>query len=604
MASELEKIIVTMEANNAALLKKIEQNNKSLNAFKGKTEKALGSVDKAFVKTGNVAAASGKRIGRSFKGAAGQLGFQIQDIAVQMQAGQNAMLILSQQGSQIASIFGPGGAVIGAFIAISSALAGALIPQLLKSKDATAELDKVFKKLSETLDKNEEGIYEYTKAFKLLAKENKEVARVRILANQEDAIDAAKVAVKALRGELEQISGFNNKFGIPIQDLGELIRLLNSPVKTKDDLFQIQGILNRLALSGAKLPPEFIRLADSVNVSILKIQDLDKQLGKLKNTSSDLSFASIADISKSTGKVVKQIKKDFSESSRDLNDFIKEMEKLAKLDEAFNQRVAGALGQAFPQDARIGKLREQILDLNIALEQAFSAGDTEKVKQYGAAIAELEAQITKISNQPIKDALAQAFPDQARIADLQSKIETLKGAIDAAIDSGDVEAAERYREAISKIDEQIDNLDPMKRKIKELGASLDDSLTDGISNAIAGVEDWEKQFIASIAKILIQAAALKFIGPSGTSGAGEGILKSLFSFDGGGFTGRGPRSGGIDGKGGFPAILHPNETVIDHSRGESGGTIVNVNVNANDPNQFVKAQRRIAYEANMALGRL
>jgi hypothetical protein len=38
------------------------------------------------------------------------------------------------------------------------------------------------------------------------------------------------------------------------------------------------------------------------------------------------------------------------------------------------------------------------------------------------------------------------------------------------------------------------------------------------------------------------------------------------SFEGGGFTGNGSRSGGVDGKGGFPAILHPNETVIDHTK--------------------------------------
>ena len=41
---------------------------------------------------------------------------------------------------------------------------------------------------------------------------------------------------------------------------------------------------------------------------------------------------------------------------------------------------------------------------------------------------------------------------------------------------------------------------------------------------------------------------------------------SVFSFDGGGFTGQGSRSGGVDGKGGFPAILHPNETVVDHTK--------------------------------------
>ena len=46
------------------------------------------------------------------------------------------------------------------------------------------------------------------------------------------------------------------------------------------------------------------------------------------------------------------------------------------------------------------------------------------------------------------------------------------------------------------------------------------------------------------------------------------------SFDGGGYTGNGPRTGGLDGRGGFMAMLHPNETVVDHSRGNSGGEVV------------------------------
>ena len=36
------------------------------------------------------------------------------------------------------------------------------------------------------------------------------------------------------------------------------------------------------------------------------------------------------------------------------------------------------------------------------------------------------------------------------------------------------------------------------------------------------------------------------------------------AYAGGGYTGDAPRSGGVDGKGGFPAILHPQETVVDH----------------------------------------
>lgn len=48
------------------------------------------------------------------------------------------------------------------------------------------------------------------------------------------------------------------------------------------------------------------------------------------------------------------------------------------------------------------------------------------------------------------------------------------------------------------------------------------------------------------------------------------------SFEGGGYTGSGPRSGGVDGKGGFPAILHPNETVIDHTKGGGAAPVVNI----------------------------
>ena len=38
------------------------------------------------------------------------------------------------------------------------------------------------------------------------------------------------------------------------------------------------------------------------------------------------------------------------------------------------------------------------------------------------------------------------------------------------------------------------------------------------------------------------------------------------SYDGGGKTGSGPRAGGLDGKGGFLALLHPNEGVDDYTK--------------------------------------
>jgi LysM repeat protein len=53
---------------------------------------------------------------------------------------------------------------------------------------------------------------------------------------------------------------------------------------------------------------------------------------------------------------------------------------------------------------------------------------------------------------------------------------------------------------------------------------------------------------------------------------------SVPSFEGGGYTGNAPRSGGLDGQGGFMAMLHPRETVIDHTRASTGGGVPNITI--------------------------
>ena len=71
------------------------------------------------------------------------------------------------------------------------------------------------------------------------------------------------------------------------------------------------------------------------------------------------------------------------------------------------------------------------------------------------------------------------------------------------------------------------------------------------------------------------------------SGDFGNAVDALSDFDGGGFTGTGVRAGGLDGKGGFMAMVHPNETVVDHTKGQSvGGATVNFNIQAVDATGF------------------
>jgi tape measure domain-containing protein len=145
-------------------------------------------------------------------------------------------------------------------------------------------------------------------------------------------------------------------------------------------------------------------------------------------------------------------------------------------------------------------------------------------------------------------------------------------------------------------------------KYPAIGAAADAAstlATSGISEMIAGTKSAKEvfvDFLGSIADALMDTAkqmiaqyiaigiAKMFAGMGGSvstdaggwvtsfatpqAGVGTGFNFDVgamtggtpWSFAGGGYTGNAPRAGGIDGQGGFPAILHPRETVIDHTK--------------------------------------
>ena len=125
------------------------------------------------------------------------------------------------------------------------------------------------------------------------------------------------------------------------------------------------------------------------------------------------------------------------------------------------------------------------------------------------------------------------------------------------------------------------------------------SFTQGFTDAITGAEKFSDAIRAmakSVVDDLIRMAVQYYItqrifgaivnaftpaAPKGMDGnpAGPKFGPQVPDFNGGGFTGYGARAGGVDGKGGFPAILHPNESVIDHTKGQAGGVTIVQNIN-------------------------
>jgi len=104
-----------------------------------KTTDQLTSSTKRFAAS---QAMAGKRINRMGANLQ-QVGYQVGDFAVQVQGGTNVMVALGQQGAQLLGIFGAGGALAGAALAIGTAL----IAPLMKGEKAAKNLTDRIKDL-------------------------------------------------------------------------------------------------------------------------------------------------------------------------------------------------------------------------------------------------------------------------------------------------------------------------------------------------------------------------------------------------------------------------------------------------------------------------
>lgn len=147
----------------------------------------------------------------------GQLSVQLQDVAVQAQMGTDGLRIFAQQGPQIASIFGPTGAVVGALIAVGAIIAGPFVNSLLAANE---QLEKTRKGLEAVKDK----IYELTEAEK--------AARGAILARQ---MRETKEAIKAAEESLQDAISTNQTFQKGGKDVASIYYQLKNGVITYDE---------------------------------------------------------------------------------------------------------------------------------------------------------------------------------------------------------------------------------------------------------------------------------------------------------------------------------------------------------------------------------
>lgn len=227
----------------------------------------------------------------SWKTSMQQAGYQVQDFIVQVHGGQSALVAFAQQGSQLAGAFGPGGAVVGAVIALSSVIAGVLITSLNGGKNAMDALKDAAEAMDKVITISQNGVAALSDKYANLARTNAEAAT--ILRNQAMIEYNAAIAKipKSINDASSSIVGFTDKlktsFVGGIASIDEFNKNLSTVGATADNysaaMEQARDSGARFTVNANAIQNTVTTLADKFGVSEQRAFELSKQLSDVAN---------------------------------------------------------------------------------------------------------------------------------------------------------------------------------------------------------------------------------------------------------------------------------------------------------------------------------
>ncbi len=560
-----------------------------------------------------------------------QFGYQIQDIAVQLQSGQSPFIVLAQQGSQVASIFGAGGAVFGAIVAVGSIIGAALLPQLLGATTALEEMNEASDEAAKLFKELDSGTVVLSDSFLKMAKASGIAATIELKRQRREllaTLQETQAEIMQQAGSLntmisrasaqnnpltaaylaglnqapEQIAEkFKNLYGVTEENMTRLQELIQKALGgTTSDIEAFLVALSEVQ-NQQGVTEEFSKLAESMSESMAELL-----LASLEGSQKIANFeAAIADLDGFIAKSTEETDK----SKESIDKMIESLQKQADTYgmgstaiALYEARLAGATAEQQQQIAVLAgeiELRERAADALKAEEKARE--DALKASQAARDVIKKEAMaladpIDQLNQQYLdrQEALRQALTTEG-------VMQTEHNALMVDLEKARIRAiADAEREAQDK------QMQLMQTRYQAAGQ---------LAGALAGVfqegTEAQRAFLAVQKGLAVGEAIMNMhvaisnankvdfpgnfaaIAQAASTGLNAIAGIKAVSFEGGGFTGYGARAGGIDGRGGMPAIVHPNETIIDHTKG-GGGVNVNITIQANDARGFdeLLAKRR------------
>lgn len=508
---------------------------------------------------------------RFIRGGFGQVGHQVQDIAVQLQGGTDAMIVFGQQGSQIASLFGPGGAALGAILAV-----GAAAFTVFKNFElTTSQVEEMRREFEEFTPKTEEAQKALGLALEILAQQKRNNLRDQIAETtktMENAVRKARLSKHAFIAVGDALGSAD------AEELAETIATTGAEAfLAKAKVLALKEELEALGGIAFDFPGQEL------------FDQMDEMFAEAVGGTGKLQAPEI-DESESLRKWQESRAKYF-EAQRNLLTGLERIRADFDVEEVkFALTAADAMAPA-----------EEILSgLAIIRANEQAAVDAFYEQQYAAQVAHLERMRQERLAREAGVAEHEAAIRESTLADfeasLQREEELREGNLAHMLDvlrredEANEESAKKKADlAKKKVEMDLELLSSAQSLAGGLLAIMDKS--SGAYKAMFAFQQALAiaQTVINTEKAAIEAIATfpgaqgitysKAIRAMGYASVGLIAAQTVSSFEGGGFTGRGSRSGGIDGRGGFPAILHPNESVIDHEGGGMQPIVVNQTIN-------------------------
>ena len=417
---------------------------------------------------------------RMMRGGFGQVGHQIQDVAVQLQGGTDAMIVFGQQGSQIVSLFGPGGAALGALFAVGAALLTSLKPAVDESGES----------LKEFTDK----ITEQRKELGLLTQAELDLAAARKASNVNElkqqnidlqaSIDRINVTFKNNEKLLKGLDDGQASAKATAQSMGLSFQDVKDKVEAqRKALLEYNGTLQRNietikeaetgAVSKAAADKErldnIMEMVDAAKKEIKTTGMSERQLAVYEARQKGATVAQLATIDA----LYKKIEANKAEQ--------KATEEAEKAEKTRQDSINGLIKSAATQATTIGMTKRE-LDLYKATLQ----GATE---QEIATINALHDAQKVRSDKSAIEGLIQSLKDQTAVIGMTSREldiykATLQGATAQEIAS--INTLHDLSEARQQVTKDIE---AQKKAQQELRKAEEDAFTSGLNKILSRIED-------------------------------------------------------------------------------------------------------------------